>query len=144
MSQLPFISTDKSLLQIETIHSVLKESYWAKNIPVEILNRSIENSICFGVYLEKEQIGFCRVITDKATFAYLADVFIVNDHRGKGYSKLLMKHVMEHPDLQGLRKFLLGTADAHGLYMQFGFKELAKPERMMEITISNIYQNKSV
>ena len=144
MSQPPFISTDKSLIQIETIHSVLKESYWAKNIPMEILKRSIENSICFGVYLEKEQIGFCRVITDKATFAYLADVFIVNDQRGKGYSKLLMKHVMEHPDLQGLRKFLLGTADAHGLYRQFGFKELAKPERMMEITISNIYQNKSV
>ena len=144
MSQPPFISTDKSLIQIETIHSVLKESYWAKNIPMEILKRSIENSICFGVYLEKEQIGFCRVITDKATFAYLADVFIVNDQRGKGYSKLLMKHVMEHPDLQGLRKFLLGTADAHGLYRQFGFKELANPERMMEITISNIYQNKSV
>lgn len=139
MSHSPFISTDKSLLQLETIHSVLKNSYWAKNIPLEILKRSIENSICFGVYIEKEQIGFCRVITDKATFAYLADVFIVEDHKGKGYSKLLMKEVMSHPELQGLRKFLLGTADAHGLYRQFGFKELAKPERMMEITFKDIY-----
>lgn len=138
------ISTEKSLLQLDVIHRVLRESYWAKGIPVEIVKRSIENSICFGVYIDGKQIGFCRVITDKATFAYLADVFIVNDQKGKGYSKLLMKHVMEHPDLQGLRKFLLGTADAHGLYRQFGFKELAKPERMMEITISNIYQNKSV
>lgn len=140
MSHSPFISTDKSLLQLETIHSVLKNSYWAKNIPLEILKRSIENSICFGVYIEKEQIGFCRVITDKATFAYLADVFIVEDHKGKGYSKLLMKEVMAHAELQGLRKFLLGTADAHGLYRQFGFKELAKPERMMEITVKDIYQ----
>ncbi len=140
MSHSPFISTDKSLLQLETIHSVLKNSYWAKNIPLEILKRSIENSMCFGVYIEKEQIGFCRVITDKATFAYLADVFIVEDHKGKGYSKLLMKEVMAHAELQGLRKFLLGTADAHGLYRQFGFKELAKPERMMEITVKDIYQ----
>ncbi len=139
MSHSPLISTDKSLLRIETIHSVLKESYWAKNIPVEILKRSIENSMCFGVYIEKEQIGFCRVITDKATFAYLADVFITENHKGKGYSKLLIKEVMAHPDLQGLRKFLLGTADAHGLYRQFGFKELAKPERMMEITFKDIY-----
>lgn len=139
MSLSPLISTDKSLLRIETIHSVLNESYWAKNIPVEILKRSIENSMCFGVYIEKEQIGFCRVITDKATFAYLADVFITENHKGKGYSKLLIKEVMAHPDLQGLRKFLLGTADAHGLYKQFGFKELAKPERMMEITFKDIY-----
>ena len=139
MSHSPFISTDKSLLQLDTIHSVLKESYWAKNIPLEIVKRSIDNSICFGVYIEKEQIGFCRVITDKATFAYLADVFIVEDHKGKGYSKMLMKEVMAHPELQGLRKFLLGTADAHGLYRQFGFKELAKPERMMEITFKDIY-----
>jgi len=144
MSNEILISTDKSLLQLDVIHNELKNSYWAKDIPIEIVERSITNSLCFGVYLRNVQIGFCRVITDKATFAYLADVFIVNDQRGKGYSKLLMKHVMEHPDLQGLRKFLLGTADAHELYRQFGFKELAKPERMMEITIINIYQNKNV
>ena len=139
MSHSPHISTDKSLLQLDTIHSVLKESYWAKNIPLEILKRSIENSICFGVYIEKEQIGFCRVITDKATFAYLADVFIVEEHKGKGYSKQLMKEVMAHHELQGLRKFLLGTADAHGLYKKYGFKELAMPERMMEISVKDIY-----
>ena len=140
MSHSPHISTDKSLLQLDTIHSVLKESYWAKNIPLEILKRSIENSICFGVYIEKEQIGFCRVITDKATFAYLADVFIVEEHKGKGYSKQLMKEVMAHHELQGLRKFLLGTVDAHGLYKKYGFKELAMPERMMEISVKDIYR----
>ncbi|MBL0032575.1 MAG: GNAT family N-acetyltransferase [Bacteroidetes bacterium] len=140
MSHSPHISTDKSLLQLDTIHSVLKESYWAKNIPLEILKRSIENSICFGVYIEKEQIGFCRVITDKATFAYLADVFIVEEHKSKGYSKQLMNEVMAHPELQGLRKFLLGTLDAHGLYKKYGFKELAMPERMMEISVKDIYQ----
>ena len=139
MSHSPLISTDKSLLQLDTIHSVLKESYWAKNIPLEILKRSIDNSLCFGVYIEKEQIGFCRVISDKATFAYLADVFITDAHKGKGYSKQLMKEVLAHQDLQGLRKFLLGTADAHGLYKQFGFKALEKPERMMEITVKGIY-----
>ncbi|MBP6657869.1 MAG: GNAT family N-acetyltransferase [Bacteroidia bacterium] len=140
MSHSPHISTDKSLLQLDTIHSVLKESYWAKNIPLEILKRSIENSICFGVYIEKEQIGFCRVITDKATFAYLADVFIVEKQKSKGYSKQLMNEVMAHPELQGLRKFLLGTLDAHGLYKKYGFKELAMPERMMEISVKDIYQ----
>ena len=139
MSTSLFITTDKSLLQIDLIHSVLSQSYWSKNIPVEIINRSIENSLCYGVYIGATQIGFCRVITDKATFAYLADVFIVDSHKGKGYSKLLMKEVMSHPDLQGLRKFLLGTADAHGLYEKFGFRELAQPERMMEITVKDIY-----
>ena len=139
MSTSLFITTDKSLLQIDLIHSVLSQSYWSKNIPVEIINRSIENSLCYGVYIGGTQIGFCRVITDKATFAYLADVFIVDSHKGKGYSKLLMKEVMSHPDLQGLRKFLLGTADAHGLYEKFGFRELAQPERMMEITVKDIY-----
>lgn len=136
------ITTDKSLLQLNIIHSVLKESYWSKNIPIEIVKRSIDNSLCFGVYIENKQIGFCRVITDKATFAYLADVFIVDEHKGKGYSKLLMKYVMAYPELQGLRKFLLGTADAHGLYKQFGFKELASPERMMEVSVKDIYLKK--
>jgi len=99
-----------------------------------------QKPICFGVYIEKEQIGFCRVITDKATFAYLADVFIIEEHKGKGYSKMLMKEVMAHHELQGLRKFLLGTADAHGLYKKYGFKELAMPERMMEISVKDIYR----
>lgn len=133
------ISTDKSLLNIEIIHSVLSNSYWAKNIPIELVQKSIDHSMCFGVYKSTSLIGFCRVITDHSTFAYLADVFIVDEHKGKGYSKLLMKFVLEHPELQGLRKFLLGTADAHGLYKQFGFKELATPERMMEINKKDIY-----
>lgn len=138
------ISTDKSLLQLEVIHDFLKNSYWAKNIPIEIVKKSIEFSICFGVYLGGKQIGFARVISDRATFAYLADVFIVKEEQGKGYSKELMKHIMAHAELQGLRKFLLATADAHGLYKQFGFKVLAKPERVMEITITDIYSKNNV
>lgn len=138
------ISTDKSLLQLDVIHDFLKNSYWAKNIPIEIVKKSIEHSICFGVYLDEKQIGFARVMTDQATFAYLADVFIIKEQQGKGYSKELMKFIMAHPELQGLRKFLLATADAHGLYKQFGFKELAKPERVMEITITDIYSKNNV
>lgn len=138
------ISTDKSLLQLDVIHDFLKNSYWAKIIPIEIVKKSIEHSICFGVYLDEKQIGFARVMTDQATFAYLADVFIVKEQQGKGYSKELMKFIMAHPELQGLRKFLLATADAHGLYKQFGFKELAKPERVMEITITDIYSKNNV
>lgn len=138
------ISTDSSLLQLDVIHDFLKNSYWAKNIPIEIVKKSIEHSICFGVYLDEKQIGFARVMTDQATFAYLADVFIVKEQQGKGYSKELMKFIMAHPELQGLRKFLLATADAHGLYNQFGFKELAKPERVMEITITDIYSKNNV
>ena len=133
------ISTNKSLLQLDIIHNVLKNSYWAKGIPIETIKRSIENSISFGVYIDGKQIGFCRVITDKATFAYLADVFIVEEHKGKGYSRLLMQYVLAYPELQGLRKVLLGTADAHGLYKQFRCKELAAPGRMMEITFKDIY-----
>jgi N-acetylglutamate synthase-like GNAT family acetyltransferase len=138
------ISTDKSLLQLDVIHDFLKNSYWAKNIPIEIVKKSIEHSICFGVYLDDKQIGFARVMTDQATFAYLADVFIIKEQQGKGYSKELMKFIMAHAELQGLRKFLLATADAHGLYKQFGFKELAKPERVMEITITDIYSKNNV
>jgi GNAT superfamily N-acetyltransferase len=134
------ISTDKSRLNIPLIHKFLsEESYWAKDIPIETVKRSIENSLCFGVYKDDEQIGFARMISDLTTFAYLADVFILPDHRKQGFSKILMKEIIAHPDLQGLRAILLGTADAHELYRQFGFKELAKPERFMEIRRPGIY-----
>lgn len=137
------ISTDKTKLNIPLIHNYLsKESYWAQNIPLEIIERSIENSLCFGVYLDDKQIGFARIISDYATFAYLADVFILPAYRKKGVSKKLMEFIKEHHSLQGLRRWMLATADAHGLYKQFGFTELAHPERMMEIAKVGIYLDK--
>lgn len=134
------VSTDKKLLQLDVIHSFLKESYWSKNIPIEIVKKGIENSLCFGVYIAKKQIGFARVITDFATFAYLADVFIVDDYRGNGYSKVLMNFIMNHEYLQGLRRFMLCTRDAQELYKQFGFTGIENPIQKMEIVKRNIYQ----
>lgn len=135
------ILTDKSRLQLDMIHAYLsKESYWAKHIPRETVQKSIENSFCFGVYCKDEQVGFARVITDKATFAYLADVFILEAHRGKGLSKDLMKFIFSHPDLQDLRRFCLGTRDAHTLYEKFGFSIIKKPEYWMEIKHDNFYR----
>ncbi|WP_207532491.1 GNAT family N-acetyltransferase [Desertivirga arenae] len=134
------ISTDKTKLDIPLIHSYLsKESYWAKDIPLEIVERAIENSLCFGVYLDEKQIGFARIMSDYATFAYLADVFVLPQYRKKGVSKKLMEFIKEHPSLQGLRRWMLATADAHGLYKQFGFKALESPDRIMEITKPGIY-----
>jgi N-acetylglutamate synthase-like GNAT family acetyltransferase len=128
------ISTDKSLLNFDVIYRYLDtESYWAKGIPAERLKRAIENSMCFGVYQGDEQIGFARVITDKATFGYIADVFILPGFRNIGLSKWLMQTITNHPDLQGLRRWSLATADAQGLYSQFGFIEITRPERWMEI-----------
>jgi GNAT superfamily N-acetyltransferase len=138
------ISTDKRKLQLKVIHRYLsEESYWAKHIPLEIVERSIENSLCFGVYFNDEQIGFARVITDYAVFAYLADVFILETHRGKGLSKKLMTYIMSHPKLQGLRVFALKTKDAHGLYKQFGFNLSPNPENSMEIKFDNFYKPKT-
>jgi len=134
------ISTDKSKLDISLIHQFLShESYWAKGIPIEIVKRSIDNSLCFGVFKDNKQVGFARMISDFATFAYLADVFILPEYRKLGLSKKLIKEILAHPDLQGLRAMLLGTVDAHGLYRQFGFKELEKPERFMQIRKPDIY-----
>ena len=124
------ISTDKSLLDIEVIFNYISgESYWAKNVPLEIVERSIVNSLCFGLYYQSEQIGFARVITDKATFAYLADVFILENHRGKGLSKWLMETIHAHPELQNFRRWMLGTKDAHGLYEKFGWSVLDEETR---------------
>ncbi|MBL0103448.1 MAG: GNAT family N-acetyltransferase [Bacteroidetes bacterium] len=136
------ISTDKSLLNKKVIHEFISNSYWAKEIPMEILELSIENSICFGVYENDVQVGFARVVTDKATFGYLADVFILESHRGKGLSKMLMDSIMSHPDLQGLRRFMLATRDAHGLYAQYGFTPVALPDRLMEIVKKDLYLKK--
>ncbi|RYZ95090.1 MAG: N-acetyltransferase [Sphingobacteriaceae bacterium] len=128
------ISADKALLDVDMIYHYLNnESYWAKGMPFEKLERAIENSVCFGVYYQNKQIGFARVITDKATFAYLADVFILETYRGQGLSKWLLQAILNDAQLQGLRRWVLATADAQGLYRQFGFEQLTNPERWMGI-----------
>jgi len=126
------ISTDKSRLNLEVIHEFLDSSYWAAGRSAETIRRSIENSISFGIYCDAQQIGFARVITDYATFAWIADVFVVEEHRGKGLSKWLMEVIISHPELQGFRRWVLATKDAHELYRKFGFQELKLPERWME------------
>jgi len=143
------ISTDNSKIDIEAVHNYLcKESYWAKNISLAVVHRSIENSFCFAVYKKAVtdkimQVGFARVITDKATFGYLADVFIIEEYRGIGLSKWLMEEIMNHPELQGFRGWMLGTKDAHGLYEQFGFKRLENSERIMRLSLLEAYHETS-
>jgi GNAT superfamily N-acetyltransferase len=127
------ITSDAARLDVDAIHTFLSASYWSPGIPRAVVERAIANSLCFGVFHEGKQVGFARVITDKATFAYLADVYILTEHRGKGLSRRLMEQVTQHPDLQGLRRVLLATRDAHALYAKFGFKPLAAPERIMEV-----------
>jgi len=136
-----YISTSKEKLDIGYIHRFLSGSYWAENIPLEIVKKSIEHSICFGVYEGNRQLGFARVVTDYATFGYLADVFIDEDYRGRGLSKWLMEIIMGHPQLQGFRTWQLATRDAHGLYARFGFAIPDKPERIMRISVPDIYKN---
>jgi len=131
------ISTSKQKLKPSTIHKFLTESYWSKGISIEKVNRSIKNSLCFGVYCGKLQIGFARVITDYTLFAYLADVFILPEYRGRGLSKWLMKCIVEHPDLKQIRTIMLATRDAHGLYKKFGFEPLEEPEKYMKKKNSN-------
>lgn len=134
------ISTDKTKLSLSVIHAFLsKESYWAKDIPVGLVEKSIENSLCFGVYDGDEQIGFARIISDYTTFAYVGDVFILPKYRGHGLSKRLMEEIKGHPDLQNLRRWMLATADAHTLYERFGFAALAKPDYIMEIVNIDMY-----
>jgi GNAT superfamily N-acetyltransferase len=133
------ISTDPERIDLAVVHGFLTASYWAQGIPVETVQRSIENSICFGVYHGSRQVGFARIISDQATFAYLADVFILPSHRGRGLSRWLMECIMAHPGLQGLRRWMLATRDAHGLYAKFGFTPLQKPGRWMEFHHPDVY-----
>jgi GNAT superfamily N-acetyltransferase len=134
------ISTDRSRLDRSAIHGFLAGSYWAKGIPREIVDRSIDNALCFGIYDGARQVGFARVITDRATFAYLADVFVLESHRGRGLAAWLMEVILAHPDLQGLRRWMLVTRDAHALYRKVGFRDLPNPERVMEMTFPGIYE----
>ena len=127
------ISTDSSRLDLEAVHGFLRTSYWAEGRSRAVVERAIEHSLCFGVYLAGRQVAFARVVSDRAVFAYLMDVFVIPEFRGRGISKTLMRAVLEHPDLQGLRVFLLATRDAHDLYAKFGFRPLEEPSRWMAI-----------
>ncbi len=134
------ISTDKTRLDIATVHGYLARSYWAEGITVEVVLRSIEHSLVFGVYKGERQIGFARVITDRATYAYIGDVFVLEEFQGRGLGKWMMEVILSHPDLQGLRRWALATRDAHGLYRQFGFANLRRPENHMEIHDPEVYK----
>ena len=126
------ITTDKGRLVLETIHGFLKTSYWASGVSADVVMRSVENSLAFGLFADEEQIGFARVVTDYATFAYLADVFVLEPHRGRGLGRWMMEVMFSHPELQGLRRWMLATRDAHGLYREYGFAELEDPQIFME------------
>ena len=134
------ISSKRQEMDLSVIHGYLFSAYWAKGIPLTVMEKAIDNSLCFGIFNHAgEQIAFARMITDYATSAYLADVFVLPEHRGKGLSKWLIKTIIEHPHLQGLRRMLLVTSDAHGLYQQFGFTPLNAPELFMERHQPDIY-----
>jgi GNAT superfamily N-acetyltransferase len=133
------ITTDADKLDLDAIHAYLSRSFWAEGIPKETVARSIANSLCFGLFDRYAQVGFARVVTDRATYAYLCDVYVLESHRGRGLGKWLVETVMAHPDLQGLRRFQLVTRDAHGLYRRHGFETPDHPERQMEIFKHGMY-----
>jgi N-acetylglutamate synthase-like GNAT family acetyltransferase len=137
------ISCDPTRFDIGAIHGFLSQAYWSAGVPRAVVERAIANSLCFGVFYDGQQVGLARVVTDKATFAYLADVYILPEHRGKGLSLRLLETVIGHADLQGLRRMLLATRDAHALYAKFGFKRLAAPDRIMEIHNPDVYSSNS-
>ena len=130
------ISTDKNKLNVPFIQNFLKDVYWAAGRTIEEVQKTIDSSFCFGIYFDEEQIGFCRVITDYVVFAYVMDVFIIEEHRGKGYSSILIKNMMNEPELKEVKIWRLATSDAHFLYKKFGFNALATPEKMMEKVIN--------
>jgi GNAT superfamily N-acetyltransferase len=134
------ISTDSPRFDLDLIHSFLTTCYWAEGIPRDVVQRSIENALCFGVFDGDQQVGFARVISDYATYAYIGDVFILESHRGRGLGKELMRAIMEHPRLQNLRRWSLVTRDAHRLYEEFGFTALSNPDGYMEIRNPNVYR----
>ena len=134
------IGTDPAEIDFERVHGFLsREAYWCRGVPAETLRRAIDHSLCFNAFEDGAQVGFARVVTDRATFAYLCDVFVLPEARGLGVSKVMMQAIDAHPDLQGLRRFVLATADAHGLYAQYGFAPLTKPERFMERYRPDVY-----
>jgi GNAT superfamily N-acetyltransferase len=136
------VSTDPERLSLDVVHGFLTNCYWAKGIPREVVARSIERALCFGIYAESgAQVGFARVISDFATIAYIGDVFVLESHRGRGLGKWLMQCITQHPSLQNLRRWILTTRDAHGLYAQFGFTPVKAPERFMELHQPDVYES---
>jgi GNAT superfamily N-acetyltransferase len=133
------IATDADAMDVDAIHAYLSVSYWSPGIPRDVVAKAIGGSLCFGLFDHERQIGFARVVTDRATFAYLCDVYVLEDHRGRGLAAWLMEAVIAHPHLQGLRRFVLATRDAHRLYEKFGFVPLARPEIFMEINRAGLY-----
>ena len=138
------VSTDPARLDVDAIHAFLTSSYWSPGIPRDVVERAIAGSICFGLFAGERQIGFARVITDRATFAYLADVYVLDEHRGRGLGSWLVETVIAHPELKGLRRFVLVTRDAHGLYEKFGFTPTSKPENYMERHRPDAYGNPGI
>ena len=136
------ISTNPKRMDHDAIHAFLSRSFWAEGISKTIVAKSIKHSLCFGLFHDRAQVGFARVITDRATFAYLCDVYVLEAYRAKGLAKWLIKTVMAHPDLQGLRRFQLVTRDAHGLYKRFGFQAPQNPVRHMEIFRHGMYMKR--
>jgi GNAT superfamily N-acetyltransferase len=137
----PFLVTDdRARLDLRVIHGFLRTAYWSTGVPEDVVRRAIEGSLCFGLFEHDRQVGFARAITDRATSAYLADVFVLTSHRGRGLARWLMECVMAHPDLQGLRRFSLVTRDAHALYRPFGFEPLANPDRYLERFTPDVYE----
>lgn len=134
------LSSDKTLLNIDLIHDFLSQSYWSEGIPLETVQKGIENSLSIGLYKNKEQIGFCRLITDHASFAYLADVFIIKSQRGHGYAEWMVNGLKKIPSLKGLRRWMLATKDAHSLYFKTGWKKTENPDFFMEIVNKEVYQ----
>jgi GNAT superfamily N-acetyltransferase len=136
-----WLTSDLAQMDVDAIHRYLSRVYWSEGIPREVVERSMQNSLCFGVFCGEDQVGFARVITDFATFAYVADVFVLEQHRGRGLATWLMQFVMKHPRLQGLRRWALATRDAHGLYEKVGFR-LLNPDRWMEIIVPDVYKSR--
>ena len=132
------ISTDPGRLDIAVVHGFLSESYWAKGRPIEVVEKSVRHSLCFGAYTGRRQIGFARLITDRAVFAYLADVFVVPEYRGLGVARKLLETILEHPELRDVRFFRLATKDAHGLYEKYGFRRMVDPEKSMELFVDAV------
>jgi len=135
------LSTDPSRIDLDAVHGYLSTSYWAPGIPKELVARSIAHSLAFGIYHGTAQVGFARVITDRATFAYLADVFVLERYRGRGLAKWMMEVIVAHPELQGLRRWMLATRDAHGLYRHHGFEPVADPGALMQILRRDLYRS---
>lgn len=136
------VDSDPARLDMAAIHQFLATSYWARDIPRQVVERAVRNSLCFGVYDGGLQVGFARVVTDQATFAYLCDVFVLESHRGRGIARTLVAAIASDTRLQGLRRWVLVTRDAHGLYERFGFKPLAAPDRFMELHFPDVYAGK--